>query len=125
MAKEIHIIDDNDEILKLLTMLIQYEIPDTIILTETHGTKGLDIIKSGNPDLIILDIVLPGMNGEEICKELRKINKYKEIPIFAFTGLDLSEEETKTLKFYFNEIVSKNIELSNFIDLIRKYIYRI
>ncbi|HEY0088379.1 MAG TPA: response regulator [Candidatus Lokiarchaeia archaeon] len=124
MVKEIHIIDDNNEILKLLTLLIQFEIPDSVILTETHGTYGLNLIKSGNPDLIILDIVLPGMNGEEICKELRKINKYKEIPIFAFTGLDLREEETKTLKSYFNEIVSKNIELSDFIALIRKYIYR-
>ena len=107
MVKEIHIVDDNDEILKLLTMLIQYEIPDTIILTETHGTKGLNLIKSGNPDLIILDIVLPSMNGEEICKELRKINKYKEIPIFAFTGLDLSEEETKALKSYLTKSCQK------------------
>ena len=83
--KNVYVIEDNEKNMKLFRAILKL-IPDIEIFEETRVDLGFELIKSGNPDLVILDIQLPEMNGIEICTELRKMDKFKEIPIVAVTS---------------------------------------
>lgn len=105
-------------------MTLRMNFKDILITTETHGMRGFRLIKSGNADLIILDIVLPGMDGEKICKELRKMNKYSKTPILAFTALDLDFKEIDLLNAGFDFCISKSTDLFNLVKIIKTYLHQ-
>jgi len=120
--KEIYIIDDDESILKLINMTLLKNIKDVFIMTEKNGRRGFRLIKSGHADLIILDINLPGMNGVNICRELRKIQKYKKTPILAFTALDMNGGQEYILNAGFDFCIPKTAELSYIVKIIKKYL---
>ena len=120
--KEIYIIDDDESILKLINMTLLKNFKDLLIMTETHGMRGFRLIKSGNADLIILDINLPGMNGVKICRELRKIQKYKKTPILAFTALDMNGGQEYLLNAGFDLCIPKTADLFHLVKIIKKYL---
>jgi len=120
--KTIYIIDDNVLNLKFISIAIQKLIRNVEIITETHGGRGLELIKSGNPDLIILDITLPGMNGVDICKHLRKIKEFEKTPILALTALIFNDIKDNLYESGFNEYVKKPFELTDFLRIVEKYL---
>ncbi len=120
--KEIYIIDDDENILKLINMMLLKNFKDVLIMTETNGMRGFRLIKSGNADLIILDINLPGMDGINICRELRKIQKYKKTPILAFTALDMKKEQEHILNAGFDLCINKTADLLHLVKIIKKHL---
>jgi two-component system cell cycle response regulator DivK len=119
--KSIYIVEDNEKNMKLFRAILKL-IPNIEIFEETQGNLGLELIKTGNPNLIILDIQLPILNGIEICEELRRIDKFINIPIIAVTSFAMKGDKERILKAGFNEYVSKPIKVKEFRNLIEKYI---
>jgi len=78
------IIDDLRENVFMLQHRLEKE--NYIILTANNGDKGIEIAKQENPDLILLDIMMPGKNGLDVCKELLEIEETKNIPIIMVTA---------------------------------------
>ena len=118
MTKNVYIIEDNEKNMKLFRAILQL-IPDVNIFEETRGDLGLELIKKGNPDLIILDIQLPEISGIEICKELREIKKFENIPIIAITSFAMKGDKDRILSAGFNEYISKPINVNEFRELIK------
>ena len=82
--KTILIADDSPENLTVLNELLQ---PVYRVRVATSGQKALRIAGSTpRPDLILLDILLPKMQGDELCKKLKSDDKYKNIPVILFTA---------------------------------------
>ena len=73
----------------------------------TDGKKGLEKIKTSKPDLILLDIVLPKMDGFEILKKIKKDSKLKEIPLILLTNLGQKNEVEKGLALGADEYIVK------------------
>ncbi|MHA1725744.1 MAG: response regulator [Promethearchaeota archaeon] len=119
MARKIYIIEDNDKNLKLFVAVLKV-LPDIELFTETRGDTGFELIKSGNPDLIILDIQLPEMSGIDICKELRCIEKFKDTPIIAVTSFAMKGDRERIMEAGFTDYVSKPIKISEFRELVLK-----
>jgi len=119
MTKKVYIIEDNEKNLILFKTILK-SIQDIEIYTEMRGDSGLELIKSGNPDLIILDINLPIMNGIKICIELRKIERFKNIPIVAVTSFAMKGDKENILTAGFNEYLSKPIRVREFRELVNK-----
>ena len=119
MTKNIYIIEDNEKNMKLFRAILNL-LPGVVIFEETRGDLGLELIKSGNPDLIILDIQLPEISGIEICIELRKIEKLKNIPIIAVTSFAMKGDKDRILLAGFNEYISKPIRVAEFRELVKK-----
>ena len=97
-------------------------VPDVEISTSMRGDEGLELIKSGKPDLIILDVQLPGINGIEICKELRKIDKFKEIPIIAVTAFTMKGDQERIMAAGFTQYISKPIRVKSFKEIVNQYL---
>ncbi|MGQ4873415.1 MAG: response regulator [Promethearchaeia archaeon] len=121
MTKKIYIIEDNEKNMKLFKAVLKI-IPDIEIIGEESGSKGLELIKNGDPDLIILDIQLPEKSGIEICKELREIDRFKDVPIIAVTSFAMKGDKERILKAGFNEYTAKPINVSEFREMVKKYL---
>ena len=84
MAKKILIVDDEPHIVKMLQARLEFQEYEVIVATD--GQDGLDKVRSEKPDLIILDISLPKLNGYEVCQALRADEKHKDIPVVMLTA---------------------------------------
>lgn len=82
--KRILLIEDETDMVYALTL--QLEAADYKVLSATDGQAGLDMARKEKPDLIILDLMLPRMDGYKICRMLKFDERYKQIPIIMFTA---------------------------------------
>src|SRR5512147_1608879 len=82
--KMILIIEDDPDILR--TMELHLGAAGFEILTARDGKAGLEKAKRVKPDLIVLDLGLPNLPGEEICRELKKEEAYRDIPVIMVTA---------------------------------------
>jgi two-component system alkaline phosphatase synthesis response regulator PhoP len=82
--KKILTVDDEVDFLKILKLRLEangYE-----VITAFDGEEALEKIKSQKPDLVILDVMLPKLNGEEVCRDIRKDPVFNKTPIIMLTG---------------------------------------
>ena len=121
MTKNVYIIEDNEKNMKLFRAILKL-IPEVEIFEETRGDLGLELVKSGNPNLVILDIQLPEISGIDICTELRKTEKFKEIPIIAVTSFAMKGDRERILSAGFNEYISKPIKVKEFREMVKGYL---
>lgn len=68
------------------------------LVSAMDGKTGLDLVRSEKPDLVLLDIILPKMNGFEVLKEIKKDPKIKDIPVIILTNLEGPDEVNKALE---------------------------
>jgi len=80
-------IDDNPDNLISLKALINDAFPDAIFLSELNGQKGIELAKAEDPDLVLLDVVMPGMDGFEVCKRLKLDSLLRDIPVVFLTAI--------------------------------------
>ena len=119
--KQIFIVEDNEKNLELFKAVLG-TLPDLDILTSITGKKGLQLIKANNIAVIILDIQLPDMSGIDICKELRKLDKYKNTPILAVTSFAMKGDKKRILDAGFNDYISKPLQIREFRESVIKYL---
>ena len=119
--KKVYVVEDNEKNMKLFRAILKI-IPNIEVFEETRGDLGLELIKSGYPDLVILDIQLPEMNGIEICGELRKTDKFKDTPIIAVTSFAMKGDKERIMDAGFNQYVSKPIKVQEFREVVKKYL---
>ena len=87
MAK-ILIAEDDDYARKLLKIILEKAECDYTVVEADSGTAALTSVEAEIPDLILLDVMMPGMDGFSVCKRLKDDPKYKSIPIIFCTALD-------------------------------------
>ncbi|MDR2432050.1 MAG: response regulator [Candidatus Margulisbacteria bacterium] len=100
--KKIIIIDDEQSVLFLSKAILAaagYE-----VLTESDSTKAYQAIAEQKPDLILLDIVMPEINGIELAKKIKDNPALKHIHLFALTGMPVLNEKNR---IYFEKIILK------------------
>ncbi|MCL1884869.1 MAG: response regulator transcription factor [Defluviitaleaceae bacterium] len=92
MSAKILIVDDEKSIVDILAYNLRKEGYE--IIEAFNGQKGLELALSENPDLVMLDIMMPGLDGYEVCKRLRKVS---QVPVIMLTAK--AEESDKVLSF--------------------------
>lgn len=116
MADEkILVVDDEDNILELLRFNLENS--GYKVLTAQNGIDALKIAKAETPDLILLDLMLPGMDGYDVCKEIRRDNNISNTPIIMITakgeeldkilGLELGADDYITKPFSVRELKAR------------------
>ena len=96
MSKKIAVIEDNKTNIKLIRY--QLEMEDFDVHIEETGAAGLKMIKNQKPDMVILDIGLPDIDGFELCKTLRKDKVTKDYPIIMLTAKGEDRDKIEGLK---------------------------
>jgi PAS domain S-box-containing protein len=85
-------IDDNQDNLTSIKALICDAFPGAGIFTELSGPRGIESASFHNPDVILLDVVMPGMDGFEVCRKLKADKKLADIPVVFLTALKGDKE---------------------------------
>ena len=118
---KILIIEDEAAILRALSRVFEGEGFTTV--TATNGAQGLSTALREKPDLIILDIVMPGMNGMTMLGELRKENEAwcKVVPVVAYTNLNYHEvrDEARDLNIT-KYLIKSDVALGELIDEVKR-----
>ena len=89
--KFILIVDDEQELLTLIKTIFE-RAGYTKIMTATSGEMALQIIRETLPDMVILDVMLPGMDGFEVLQEIRALSK---LPVLMLTAKDAAEDKSE------------------------------
>lgn len=115
MSNKILIIDDEENIVELIRYNLEASGYST--LEAYNGLDGLKLAKEEAPDLVLLDLMLPGMDGLEVCKRLRSDDKLKNIPLIMLTakseeidkilGLELGADDYITKPFSVRELTTR------------------
>lgn len=116
--KKILVIDDEEDMLKLLKIRLQQENFNVVVAND--GDVGIKMAEQELPDLIILDIMMPKMDGYTCLKEIRKLPKIKDTPVLLLSGKE--EEKVKDL-FAFQKIsgyMEKPFELDNLVSKVKE-----
>lgn len=92
---KILVIDDNDEITSMLKRYLELE--DFQITVSNDGRNGLNLIKNGNFDKILLDLAMPEFSGVDVLEDLQKNNHVKKQKVILFTASSITEDEIKRL----------------------------
>ncbi|MDM8561536.1 hybrid sensor histidine kinase/response regulator [Candidatus Parabeggiatoa sp. HSG14] len=103
--QKILIVDDTPESIRVLMEVIRE--PNYEILVATNGSIGLEVAMSQKPDLILLDIMMPEMDGYEVCTNLKANSTTQNIPIIFITARDKEEDETKGFEFGAIDYITK------------------
>nr|WP_321502315.1 HD domain-containing phosphohydrolase [uncultured Dethiosulfovibrio sp.] len=92
-------VDDNYDNLVILRAILKAVAPECSSRFASSGEEALRIVAVDRPDVIILDILMPGMDGFEVCSRLKEDQGYSDIPVILLTAMDSSpENRTKGLK---------------------------
>jgi len=93
VKKKILIVDDEKDVLLMLEKRLSAE--GYYVLTANNGRDAINIAKSESPDLIILDVVMPGMEGDEVAEKLKEYPSTKKIPVIFLTAIIGKRESRK------------------------------
>ncbi len=103
--KKIAIIDDEEAMVQLLFLELESEGYD--VLTAGNGVSGLKLIRDKQPDLVLLDIMMPGLNGYEVIKNVKEDPALRDIPIIMLTARSQDEDIQKGLDLGADDYVTK------------------
>lgn len=115
-------VEDNPANMMLVKHIMQTHRPDVELLTTPNGPEGLDLARKYSPDLILLDINLPGMSGLEMFQKLKQSPKTKHTPIVAISSNAMKKDIQKTLDLGFDRYLTKPIVLDEFKDVLNHYL---
>ena len=106
-------IDDHQDNLISLNALIKEAFPHAVILTALNGISGIELAAAEDPDVILLDIVMPGMDGFEVCTKLKADKTLRDIPVVFVTAIKGDKEHrTRALEVGAEAFLAKPIDES-------------
>jgi two-component system cell cycle response regulator DivK len=117
---KILVVDDirlNRELAKDLLEMEGYQVLEAVC-----GKEGIEKARQNKPDIILLDIELPDMNGLEVIKVIKKDPEINPIPVVAFTGHNQHEEQEKFLVAGFAGFISKPFDIKTFPQMVAKFL---
>ena len=98
------IIEDDPNVAEAVSLCFQLRWPEINLVHETEGKKGVDVLKSKNVDIVILDINLPDISGFDVLKEVRT---FSQVPVIILTVRDKEDEQVKGLEMGSDDYIVK------------------
>jgi len=108
MKPKVLVVDDEPINIELLE---DYLSKDYDILKAQNGNEAINIVEATPPDIILLDIMMPGMNGYQVCKKLKHDHKTDHIPIIIVTSLHEIEDRNKAIQAGADDFITKPFDI--------------
>jgi len=108
-------VDDDPIILKFVSANLNAR--GFKVLTAGDGESGLKVLEQTLPDLIILDLLMPGIDGYEVC---RRIREWSNVPIIVLTAIGESNAKLKLLELGANDYITKPFDIGDLMEHVRE-----
>lgn len=118
MPEKILVVDDESDVRNLTKMMLEgagYEVAQA-----SSGDEALAMVASGAPDLVLLDVVMPGKSGFEVCKALKSNEATKKIPVIIFTVLGREVDFRLSMDSGADEFLSKPMKPEDMSNLVKE-----
>jgi CheY-like chemotaxis protein len=122
MAADIMVVDDNEVNLKLATALLELEGHRVVQAPDAEGA--LELLQQMVPDLILMDIALPGMDGLELTRRLKADPRFRHVPIIALTAFAMKGDDARARAAGCDGYITKPIETRTLPALIESALRR-
>ena len=104
MNAKILIIEDDSEIVESISLSFSIHWPESTIISAYRGIKGIELVQSESPDVVILDLLLPDLSGYEVLKQIRL---FSSVPTIILTVKAQEEDVIKALEGEANDYIIK------------------
>jgi len=120
--KSILVVDDEQDLLDLIEYNLKQE--GFKVFTADSGAKGIEMAKEHHPDLVLLDLMMPGMSGYEVCETLRSNTSTQSTPIIFLTAKDDEASEIEGLNKGADDYITKPISTVKLVSRIKALLRR-
>ena len=117
VPKKVLVVDDTPLNVKMLADLLTFKGYQTV--TAASGAEALTKIEAEHPDLVLLDVMMPGMNGYEVCQKIRANPATGMLPVVMVTALDPGQERVKGIEAGADDFLSKPINQPELLARVR------
>ncbi len=121
-AKRVLVVEDvemNRKLVRIVLTTKGYE-----VIEATHAEEALEILQTEVPDLILMDIALPGISGEELTRQIKADPRWCHVPIIALTAAAMKGDREQFLSAGCNDYISKPIDTHALGDIIDRYLLK-
>jgi len=120
--KKILVVDDEVDLVKTIQFSLEAE--GYKVLVSYNGEDALNQSRKENPDLILLDIMLPKLDGYKVCRLLKFDEQYKHIPILMLTAKTQQKDRLLGMETGANEYITKPFDMEELTKMIKAYLNR-
>jgi DNA-binding response OmpR family regulator len=120
--KKILIVDDEVDLVE--TIRFPLEMEGYHVLVSYNGEDALNQARKENPDLILLDLMLPKLDGYKVCRLLKFDERYKHIPILMLTAKTQEKDKILGMETGANEYITKPFEMDSLLEKVKAYLSR-
>ena len=117
---KILIVEDNEKNMKLVRDILRHNGHDTI--EAVNGLDGVGLALAAPPDLILMDILLPDIDGIEALRRIREARALDAVPVIAVSASVMPDDHRKILESGFDAFVTKPINLKSFLATVQRFL---
>ncbi|MGQ9569419.1 MAG: response regulator transcription factor [Thermodesulfovibrionales bacterium] len=118
--KKILVVDDELDLIE--TIRFQLETEGFNVISAYNGEDALNLARTENPDLILLDIMLPKLDGYKVCRLLKFDEKYKNIPIIMLTARAQEKDKIIGLETGADEYITKPFDMDKLLERVKAHL---
>jgi two-component system alkaline phosphatase synthesis response regulator PhoP len=119
-SKKILIVDDEMDLVETVRFPLEMEGYD--VLVSHNGEDALNQARKENPDLILLDLMLPNLDGYKVCRLLKFDDRYKHIPILMLTAKSQEKDKALGMETGANEYITKPFDIRDLLKKVKGYL---
>lgn len=116
----IMVVDDDEDIRYMMRVLLEED--GYRVLEAENGQRALEIVEGNHPDLILMDLSMPVLDGFAATRRLRKLSRLREVPIIAVTAYDTPEHRNNASAAGINEYLTKPVDFVQLDKLLDQYL---
>jgi DNA-binding response OmpR family regulator len=112
------IVDDDAVIVRLLQ--INFRLEGYEVDTASHGEEALERVRAHRPDAVVLDVMMPGIDGWEVCRRLKEAPDVKHVPVIFLSARAQDEDRQRGYALGVDEYVTKPFDPSHLVEIVRR-----
>jgi DNA-binding response OmpR family regulator len=117
-APRVLIVDDDPVIVRLLQ--INFRLEGYEVDTASRGEDALEKVRANRPDVVILDVMMPGIDGWEVCRQLKETPAVRHIPVIFLSARAQDEDRQRGYALGVDEYVTKPFDPAHLVELVRR-----
>jgi len=118
-SRQILVVEDNERNMKLFCDILQAS--RFVTLEATTGERAVEVALEHGPDLVLMDIQLPGIDGVEALGRLRADARFRSVPVLALTAQAMEGDRERFLSAGFDGYLSKPVDVTDFVATVKRY----
>lgn len=120
MAKKIMVVDDEPYIARVIKFKLEQE--GYTVISANDGQSGLQKIKEEKPDLVLLDVMMPGLSGYEVCQRIKEDAELAGIPVVILTAKGQERDREQGLTMGASDYITKPFSPNRLLELVKSMI---